>query len=325
MYDYKEILDNIKEAKDLLRTNGIEQRNCRKGLACMQIPYNQFKVNGNFTDGNKMFDGVAKLALKSFDESCDNLISSLTISNADTIQNKILEIFTSTNEQIEPFDISIKTDYYALKIYQCEYQFELLLNQQRYKEIQKAEKEIIKEQLKEERLLEKETEKLERERADLQYKFNKKIEKQNVYDNELKEQIDGLENVINHNEFMLRHKRCGYVYVVSNNDMKEGQYKIGITRRSVEERMKELGSGASHSFPMNVHGYVYCDDCFEVENKLHKYFSDKRVNQVNNKKEWFKTTLDEIQHAFKETCNIDIELDDVADDNYLYSKNKVAI
>ena len=48
----------------------------------------------------------------------------------------------------------------------------------------------------------------------------------------IKEQIDGLTEIIDHNEFMLSHKRCGYVYVVSNNDMKEGQYKIGITRRN---------------------------------------------------------------------------------------------
>ena len=107
--------------------------------------------------------------------------------------------------------------------------------------------------------------------------------------------------------------------------MKEGQYKIGITRRTVEERMKELGSGASHSFGMNVHGYVYCDDCFEVESKLHKHFANNRINQVNPRKEWFKTTLEDIKQAFKELFNIDIELVETADENYLYSKDKLKI
>ena len=101
------------------------------------------------------------------------------------------------------------------------------------------------------------------------------------------------------------------------------KYKIGITRRTVEERMKELGSGASHSFPMNVHGYVYCDDCFQVEAALHKHFSAKRVNQVNPKKEWFFSTLDEIQKAFKDVCNIDIELVDAVDESYLYSQERL--
>ena len=105
--------------------------------------------------------------------------------------------------------------------------------------------------------------------------------------------------------------------------MKEGQYKIGITRRTVEERMKELGSGASHSFPMNVHGYVYCDDCFQVESAMHRHFADRRVNQVNAKKEWFYASLGEIAQGFKDVCNIDIELVDAVDESYLYSQERL--
>ena len=137
--------------------------------------------------------------------------------------------------------------------------------------------------------------------------------------------IEQLENKIEQNNYALTHKRAGYVYVVSNDDMKEGQYKIGITRRSVEERMNELGTGASHSFPMNIHGYVYCDDCFAVESALHKYFADNRVNQVNPRKEWFKTSLTEIRKAFKELFDIDIILTEVSNENYLYSKDKINI
>lgn len=202
---------------------------------------------------------------------------------------------------------------------ECKYTFDLLLAQEQYKQIEKTEKEIIKEQLKEEKALEREKERAERERMNLQYKLTRAGLNDKT---RIKEQIDGLTEIIDHNEFMLSHKRCGYVYVVSNNDMKEGQYKIGITRRTVEERMKELGSGASHSFPMNVHGYVYCDDCFQVESAMHRYFSARRVNQINTKKEWFYASLYEIQSAFKEVCDIDIELVDVADESYLYSQER---
>ena len=134
-----------------------------------------------------------------------------------------------------------------------------------------------------------------------------------------------MESEIEKNEYALKHNRAGYVYVVSNDDMKEGQYKIGITRRTIEERMNELGSGASHSFGMNLHGYVYCEDCFAVESMLHKHFADQRVNQVNPRKEWFKTTLQDIQQAFKELFDIDIILTDIADENYLYSKEKIQL
>lgn len=325
MQDYTSILSRIDYAKESLAENDKEQKQARLHLSCMNIPYNQLKINGNFSDGNRMFESVAELALKAYDDGCNVIISKLTIGNADKIKDQISRLFDKINKTTEPFDISIGYDYYGLKLVQADYQFELILNQKRYKEIEQAEREIIKEQLKEERKLEKEKEKLERERVQLQYQFNRKVELDNEYDEELKAKIDGLTEIIDRDEFMLKNKRCGYVYVVSNNDMKEGQYKIGITRRNVEERMKELGSGASHSFPMNVHGYVYCDDCFEVERKMHEHFSDKRVNQVNNKKEWFKTTLPEIERAFEEVCDIDIRLKDVCDENYLYSQSKVSI
>ena len=325
MNDYSEILNSIEYANDALMENNQEQKRLRANFGCMEIPYDQLVIDGAFDEGNNMFDSVARLALKSYDDGCNTIIDKITIGNLEKSKDKIEKLYDKINETTAVFGIMISVEYYALKLCQAEYQFELVLNQKRLKEIEQAEKEIIKEQLKEERKLEKEKEKLERERIELQYQFNRKIELENEYDKELRAKIDGLTEIINHDDYMLKNKRCGYVYVVSNDDMKDGQYKIGITRRSVEERMKELGTGASHSFPMNVHGYVYCDDCFEVERKMHEHFSNQRVNQVNNKKEWFKTTLNEIQEAFKSVCGIDIELKDVRDENFVYSQGKVRI
>ena len=325
MNNYSEILNSIEYANNALMENNQEQKRLRANFGCMEIPYNQLVIDGAFDEGNNMFDSVARLALKSYDDGCNTIIDKITIGNLEKSKDKIEKLYDKINETTAVFGIMISIEYYALKLCQAEYQFELVLNQKRLKEIEQAEKEIIKEQLREERKLEKEKEKLERERVELQYQFNRKIELENEYDKELRAKIDGLTEIINHDDFMLKNKRSGYVYVVSNNDMKEGQYKIGITRRSVEERMKELGAGASHSFPMNVHGYVYCDDCFEVERKMHDHFSDKRVNQINNKKEWFKTTLSEIRQAFKEVCDIDIELKDIVDENFIYSQGKVQI
>lgn len=325
MESYTKILEDIQWQKNKLKENLDTQKHHRRSLACMQIPYNQFKVNGTFDEGNKMFQNVATLALNMFDDKCDKLIKQMRISKYTETLDAIERNYDNVNKYTESFEIYIKPEYYSYKIEQCQIQFQLNLLQTKYKEIEQAERDIIKEQLKEERKLIQEQEKLERRKADLQYKFNKSLEKTGQQDEELKEQIDGLTETINNNGYKLRHKRCGYVYVVSNNDMKEGQYKIGITRRTVEERMKELGSGASHSFPMNVHGYVYCDDCFQVEAALHKHFSAKRVNQVNPKKEWFFSTLDEIQKAFKDVCNIDIELKEVSNESYLYSAERLGI
>lgn len=71
--------------------------------------------------------------------------------------------------------------------------------------------------------------------------------------------------------------------------------------------MSELG-GASHSFPMEVYGYVFVDDYYRIETQLHNHFKNKRLNINNRQKEWFITNLGEIKQAFKKVCDIDIDL-----------------
>ena len=308
-----------------LKQNITQQSEYKKNLCCFEMPYNEFMINGNFNDGNTMFRNVAKISLDAFDAYCDTQINRITLNNISDITIKLQNKYDKINDQLSIFNITLKEEYLTLKIQQCQIQEEILFYKQQQKEIERTEREIIKEQLKEEKQLQKAQEKLEKEKIALQYKFNKEFEQTGIKNGNIQRDIEQLENEIEQNNYALTHQRAGYVYVVSNDDMKEGQYKIGITRRSVEERMSELGAGASHSFPMNIHGYVYCEDCFEVESALHKHFANKRVNQVNPRKEWFKTSLTEIRKAFKELFDIDIILTEVTNENYLYSKDKIDI
>lgn len=308
-----------------LNQNLTQQSEYKKALKCFEIPYNEFVVNGGFSDGNTMFRNVAKMALDSFDSYCDTQINKMTLSNISEITIRLQNKHNKVNDQLSIFNIVLKDEYLTLKIQQCQIQEEILFYKQQQKEIERTEKEIIKEQLKEEKQLQKTQEKLEKEKITLQYKFNKEFEQTGIKNGNIQRDIEQLEDEIEQNNYALTHQRSGYVYVVSNDDMKEGQYKIGVTRRSVEERMNELGTGASHSFPMNIHGYVYCEDCFEVESELHKHFANKRVNQINPRKEWFKTNLTEIRDAFKELFNIDIVLTEISNENYLYSKKRIDI
>ena len=320
-----DILEILTESTRELKENKETQSAMRKKLQCMEIPYDTLMINKNFHDGNDMLESVAKLALDLFDITCDNYINKMTIANIVSTMLKIENQYDKINTTLKNYNSQIKDEYLQLKLQQCGIQKDILFYTKQQKEIEQTEREIIKEQLREEKQLQKEKEKLEKEKTALQYKFNKELEKTGQQNEELKESIENIEAQIQEKNYALTHNRSGYVYVVSNNDMKDGQYKIGITRRTIEERMKELGSGASHSFGMNVHGYVYCDDCFEVESKLHKYFANQRINQINPRKEWFKTTLEDITKAFKTLFDIDIVLNDVSDENYLYSKEKVSI
>ncbi len=60
------------------------------------------------------------------------------------------------------------------------------------------------------------------------------------------------------------------------------------------DRVRELGD-ASVPFRFDIHAIIYSDNAPELENKLHKAFDNRRVNLVNRRKEFFNTSLDEIE------------------------------
>lgn len=61
-----------------------------------------------------------------------------------------------------------------------------------------------------------------------------------------------------------------------------------MTRRlNPDERIREL-SAASVLFAFDVHAMIFSEDAPALESALHKTFHDKRVNKVNNRKEFFR-------------------------------------
>jgi Domain of unknown function (DUF4041)/T5orf172 domain len=100
--------------------------------------------------------------------------------------------------------------------------------------------------------------------------------------------------------------KFGHVYIISNiGSFGENIYKIGMTRRlEPMDRVKELG-GASVPFPFDVHAMIFCENAPELESRLHRYLSDRRMNKENTRKEFFQVSLDEVVKTVRE---IDREL-----------------
>jgi hypothetical protein len=95
--------------------------------------------------------------------------------------------------------------------------------------------------------------------------------------------------------------RSGHVYIISNvGSFGEHVYKIGMTRRlDPMDRVRELGD-ASVPFQFDVHAIIYAEDAPALEASLHRLFAKRRVNRVNERKEFFKATIDEIAQAVVE-------------------------
>lgn len=94
----------------------------------------------------------------------------------------------------------------------------------------------------------------------------------------------------------LANGKAGNVYVISNlGSFGENVFKIGMTRRlNPQDRVNELGD-ASVPFKFDVHSFIFSDDAVGLENKLHSILNEKRVNKVNMRKEFFYTTVDELE------------------------------
>ena len=71
-------------------------------------------------------------------------------------------------------------------------------------------------------------------------------------------------------------------------------------------RVKEP-SDASVPFAFDVHAMIHTKNSQFLEKYLHNKFDHKRVNMVNNRKEFFHVSLDEIQQAAEDISGKEID------------------
>jgi len=89
--------------------------------------------------------------------------------------------------------------------------------------------------------------------------------------------------------------------------------KIGLTRRLEPlDRVNELG-GASVPFRFDVHALFFSEDAVSLETELHQCFSDRAVNMVNNRKEFFFATSAEVRTVLEEKVGNLLEFTETAE------------
>ena len=273
--------------------------------------YNKsYTFNGSTKKGRDYLKSQAKLLLRAFNGECVTLFNSINYNNITNIEGKIEKSFSQINKLGKGL-VYITEKYKKLKIKEAR----LISDYKIVKQEEKEEQQRIKEQMKEEAKLQKELEEAqsninkEKKRFTLEMeKLKQQLQKANEEEifalkNKIKELENGLEKV-KQDEMNLENRknstRAGYVYIISNiGSFGENIYKIGMTRRlDPQIRVDELGS-ASVPFKFDVHAFIFSEDAFELENKLHNHFDKCRVNKVNTKKEFFKVTLEEIENYVK--------------------------
>jgi len=131
---------------------------------------------------------------------------------------------------------------------------------------------------------------------------------------ELAANIDEVDKGIADVDYREANARAGYVYVISNIGSFGGDvFNIGMTRRlEPMDRINELGD-ASVPFNFDVHAMIFTDDAPGLETALHNRFADRKLNLVNQRRKFFKCSLDEIEDAVKQNYDQTVEFYEVPD------------
>ncbi|WP_294663144.1 GIY-YIG nuclease family protein [uncultured Ruminococcus sp.] len=195
-------------------------------------------------------------------------------------------------------------EYLFINAVKIEYNY--YVKKEQAKQEQLAIKEQIRQEAEERKALEQEKKKIENE----ELKYNNEIEK---LKEQLKASSDEESKALNakilelqakladvtikkDNIVQLQNGKAGNVYIISNlGSFGENVFKVGMTRRiDPQDRVNELGN-ASVPFKFDVHSFIFSEDAVGLESKLHSILNDKRVNKVNMRKEFFYTTVDELE------------------------------
>jgi hypothetical protein len=269
-------------------------------------------VNGSVVEGRKQTNQTLKLMLRAFNGECDASVAKVKYNNVGAMETRIRKAYEVINSLAAVQQASLAKDYLDLKLRELylahEYQEKL--------QAEKEEQRQIREQMREEELAQREIEKAQQDAEKEERRYAEALRKAQeevgkaagAKQAKLQAEIELLQErlaqaSLNKERAISRAQltRSGHVYIISNiGSFGEDVYKIGMTRRlEPMDRVRELGD-ASVPFHFDVHAVIYCEDAPQLENKLHKQFHQRRVNQVNHRKEFFRVSLTEIAEAVRQ-------------------------
>ncbi len=311
---------------DLYKTRLLEIRSAQKEMIKNKqaaTGFTNWTVNNNAAKGRKMVSDMQKLLIRAFNSECDEVIGNIKFNN---IESGIKRITTSRDAISKLGDImgvSITPKYYKSKLDELHLAYEYQVKKQEEKEEQRRIREELREQAKLQKELEEARKKIVKDRQHYENALKQARERLDTELNEatkadllekieaFERQLEKLDKDLKDVDYREANQKAGYVYIISNigafgNDI----FKIGMTRRlDPMDRIDELGD-ASVPFKFDVHAMIFTEDAPKLESALHHAFESRKVNMVNNRREFFRVSLDEIKKVIQENFDKSVEFVD---------------
>jgi len=267
-----------------------------------------------------MANDFSKLMLRAYNAEAENVVRSLRAGNTALAIKRLDAARAAIAKLGAMMEMRISDDFHRLRVAEIELTADYQMKKEEEREAAREERERLREERKVEMELAAARERLDKERSHLVAV----IEKLNAIgesDPNLEQKVAEIDIAIAQNDFRAANIRAGYVYVISNRGA-FGQHvvKIGLTRRlEPMDRIHELGD-ASVPFRFDVHAIYFSKDAVKLESELHGHFSHRRVNWVNERREFFFATPTEVRSILAAKLGNLLEFNDSVDSTeYLQS------
>ncbi len=261
---------------------------------------NMFTFDGSLAKGRSMTNDLAKLMLRAYNAEAENVVRTLRPGNVVIAVKRLGAARAAIAKLGKMMEMRISDHFHALRIEEIELTADFLIKKEEEREAARAERERLREERKVEQELAAARERLTKERSHL-VTVIEKLKAGGSSDAELERKLAEVDNAIAQNDYRAANIRAGYVYVISNRGaFGERVVKIGLTRRlDPLDRINELGD-ASVPFRYDVHAIYFSEDAVRLESELHEHFASRRMNWVNNRREFFFATPGQVRSVLAE-------------------------
>lgn len=301
IYRYHHPLENAALYKErLAQLNAQTDEVVKAGKAVLAA--DMFTFNGSLAKGRKMVADLSKLMLRAYNAEADNCVRSLRSGNINTATRRLEAAMTAIEKLGAIMEMRVNPEYHALRVAELQLTADYQMKVQEEREKAREERELLREQKRAEAELAAEKERLEKERAHYMNALEAlRANGDHVAAEELANRLADIDKAIAANDYRIANIRAGYVYVISNiGAFGPNIVKIGMTRRlEPMDRVRELGD-ASVPFRYDMHAIHFSEDAVALEHELHKTFADRRVNLINERREFFFATPAEVREVLLE-------------------------
>lgn len=269
-----------------------------------------YTLNDSTKRGKEMQDVYGRGLVYALGGYIDSKEKSVTTGNIAKSKELIKNKFNSYQSKANKVGLALNAEYVKARLDMLDINLAIKVKQKEEKAQIREEKRRLREQ---EQLLAdiaRERAKLLEEKKAMNIAFDKALTDDER--NRIKSQLANIDKRLDSIAYRESHSKAGWLYVITSPSL-PGLTKIGCTRRlNPSIRIKELSS-SSLPEPFHAHCFVFSDDCFELENNIHKYFDKERVNPD---REFFRIEPKEAIDVLKEIFNVDVHfVDEDCDEN----------